>query len=89
VSWREVKPWPANRFERLARYGVREHSRFADFLACTSRLTPWSIAKALNTLSPGVDYRGMSKLALADEYVRGEHLRAISGQRLREACRGS
>jgi len=59
-----------------------EASRRATFKAACSGLHPWRIAKALNRLLPGIDFRRMTKGALCREFVSG-YLEGFSGEELR------
>lgn len=51
----------------------RQSARLATFKAATKGLHPWTVAKAMNALTPGVDWRRCSKGRMADAFATGEH----------------
>lgn len=59
-------------------------SRRATFRAATRGLHSYRLAKALNKLRPGYDWRGCGKNAMRDEFSSGL-LAEVSGQKLRAA----
>ena len=48
------------------------------FMAAVKDLTAWEVAKAMNTLTPGVNWKGCSKGHMAESWVRNDaHYRGI------------
>ncbi len=58
--------------------------RKATFDAAMKGLTAWQTALILNLLRPGIDYRGIKKTALREEYINGD-LSHCNGSDLRDA----
>lgn len=49
----------------------KEVIRIAQFNVATEGMSTWSIAKLLNTLIPGHDFRGCGKPKLREEFING------------------
>lgn len=62
--------------------------RRATFRAATWGVHPWRIAKALNTLTPGIDWRGSSKKQMSQAFAQADgisNLHRCLGVDLRKA----
>lgn len=62
----------------------REAYRAATFRAATKGLSVWRVAKALNLLRHGRDWRGSTKGDMSAAFVNGD-LSHLTGQQLRAA----
>ena len=54
-------------------YTGRQAARLAEFRDVTKGVRAWTVARALNTLTSGVDWRGCTKSDLAEAYATSEH----------------
>lgn len=61
-------------------------ARAVTMKAAAGGLTAYQLAKACNRMRPGVDFRGLTKRKLYDEFAKGM-LRGYTGQQLRDAIK--
>lgn len=58
-----------NAKERLQKLTPQESSEYATFRTATTGMRSWLIAKAMNHLFPGIDFRGCTKGDMAETWA--------------------